>query len=301
MTIRTSCAILSLILAAAVVGGHGRTRQLRTPTPAGSTRRVRRDRRLARTRLAGCRRCPAGPVRLAVHATADRDPGPVVAPDPAGERAGRGRTAARPHPARPSRRAGRRANPGDRAEARLHHGALLHRHDRRALADRRDRARQPLPAAGPGGRAGSGQSRRRPSALSGAPTSLSRRQRGGDAGRSRRAVGARLARHRRPGRLPGRYPPRHARAERRSGLAGAARRASTPAIRCCSACSAAPCRRTPNGLPSRAAATKAAPGGRAAICCWSPAHICFRPAPGQPNAAPAAAGPTACRTPRRRS
>ena len=76
---------------------------------------------------------------------------------------------------------------------------------------------------------------------------------------------------------------------------------STPAIRCCSACSAAPCRRTPNGLPSRAAATKAAPGGRAAICCWSPAHICFRPAPGQPNAAPAAAGPTACRTPRRRS
>ena len=75
-------------------------------------------------------------------------------------------------------------------------------------------------------------------------------------------------------------------------------KASTPAIRCCSACSAAPCRRTPNGLPSRAAATKAAPGGRAAICCWSPAHICFRPAPGQPSAAPAAAGPTACRTPR---
>ena len=73
---------------------------------------------------------------------------------------------------------------------------------------------------------------------------------------------------------------------------------STPAIRCCSACSAVPSRRMPNGLTSRAADRAAAPGSRAAICCWSPAHICFRPAPGRPNAAPAAAGPTACRTPR---
>ena len=108
-----------------------------------------------------------GPVRVAVHARANRNPGPAVAPNPAGERAGRGRTAARPYPADPSRRAGRWANPGHRAEARLHHGALFYRHDRRALADRRDRARQPLPPPGPGGRAGS--SRRRPSALSGAP------------------------------------------------------------------------------------------------------------------------------------
>ena len=68
---------------------------------------------------------------------------------------GRGRAAARPDPADPSRWAGRRTNPGDRAQARLHHGAFLHRYDRRALADHRDRARQPLPAAGPGGRGGS--------------------------------------------------------------------------------------------------------------------------------------------------
>ena len=81
-----------------------------------------------------------------------------------------------------------------------------------------------FPAAGPGGRAGSGQSRRRPSALSGAPTGLSRRQRGGDAGWSCRAVGGRPARNRRRGRLPGRYPRCHARTERRSDLAGAARR-----------------------------------------------------------------------------
>ena len=224
MTTRT-LAILSLFLSlpVAVAGGRGRTShserrrgRARWILRVRQTRRVRRDRRLARTRLAGYRRCPAGPVRLAVHARADRDPGPAVAPDPAGERAGRGRAAARPYPADPSRRARRRANPGDLAKARLHHGALLHRHDRRALADRRDGARQPLPAAGPGGRAGSGQSRRGPSALSGAPTGLSRRQRGGDAGRSRRAVGGRPARNRRCCRLPGRYPPRHARAERRS-------------------------------------------------------------------------------------
>ena len=75
---------------------------------------------------------------------------------------------------------------------------------------------------GPGGHAGSGKSRRRPSALSRAPTGLSRRQRGGDAGWSPRAVGARPARHRWCCRLPGRYPPCHARTERRSGLAGAA-------------------------------------------------------------------------------
>ena len=69
----------------------------------------------------------------------------------------------------------------------------------------------------------------------------------------------------------------------------------------CSAGSSTPCGWMPNGLPSRAADRTAAPGGSAAICCWSPAHICFRPAPGQPCAAPGAAGPTACRTPRRRS
>ena len=50
------------------------------------------------------------------------------------------------------------------------------------------------------------------------------------------------------------------------------------------------------GVVPEAAAGTTAPGATAATCCWSPVPRCSRRDRGRQSAAPAAAGPTACRT-----